>query len=171
MWSTKKLGSFAALVACLVLFSSTARTEEVAQGSVRPNLDAQFEDAAHRVVRVAVLTQNTPADFVHAHSYGWGGDDLTPPRWIVGGIKITRGKEQLYVPLSAYADLGEPRSLVAEPGKDGSFTLTLKGGDAGGSYSARLEFNNGELASRKVSSGEFPKDAWEETHYTFNHRE
>jgi hypothetical protein len=103
-----------------------------------------------------------------ASSWGWGAEN-TCPQSVIGALEIKVRGKAVYVPLSAFADLGNPRTVRIEPreGKD-RFAVILKGGDAATSYSAILVFQGNLLSERIVRSNEFPNDSWERTIYKFN---
>ena len=76
------------------------------------------------------------------------------------------GKDQVFIPRSAYVDLGNPRAASIETvGR--RFRLVISGGDAATSYTAMLLFEGGMIRNRKVVNSEFPDSAWEETVYSF----
>ena len=80
-----------------------------------------------------------------------------------------RNGKKILIPLSAYADLGNPTEVYLKKLPSHGFRLILQGGDAAGSYRAILDFKEDEIFHRKVVSGEFPKEVWEETVFSFNH--
>ena len=83
---------------------------------------------------------------------------------IISGMEVSLGNEKLMLPLSAFSDLCDPRSLTIKAIKLG-FEISVKGSDAGGSYVAHLFFKGTHLSRRKVISSESPDNAWEETVY------
>ena len=83
---------------------------------------------------------------------------------------VRSGNESVFIPLSAFADLGNPRDIRIENYGGKSFGIVLTGGDAATSYTAKLEFVNNLLAERTVRHGEFPEEAWEKTQYKFNYK-
>jgi hypothetical protein len=87
----------------------------------------------------------------------------------MGQLDVYLGVNRVFVPISAYSDLGNPRSSTIETADKG-FQIVVRGGDAATSYKATLVFEGGLLRSRKVVNGEFPDEAWEETIYSFNVR-
>ena len=120
------------------------------------------------VVTATVEAIEPPNDYVYNKAYLWGGDEASPPKTIIKAITVVRNGVVVFIPLSAYA-LGDPRRISLSKRPARGFRLTISGSDAGGSYIATLDFKRNEIARRKVVSGEFPKDAWEETTYAFNH--
>jgi hypothetical protein len=84
-------------------------------------------------------------------------------------LEVKVGGKPIFVPLSAFADLGNPRKVRIESRKEkGRFAVILTGGDAATSYSATLEFRDNLLSERLVRHGEFPDQSWEKTLYKFN---
>jgi hypothetical protein len=84
---------------------------------------------------------------------------------------VSSAGEKLYVPMSAFIDLGNPKSVrIDMSGSVGSssFMVTILGGDAGSAYEAKLAFSTGWLRERVVRHLEFPEAAWERTEFHFN---
>lgn len=106
--------------------------------------------------------------YPYTNSYMWGGDEKNAPKRIIKKIRVEVNKENIFIPLSSYADLGDPKKFVLEKTSGDKFRLTISGGDAAGSYTAVFDFKKREILRRKVSSGEFPKNVWEETKFSFN---
>lgn len=127
-----------------------------------------MRDMGGDLVVVTLLATPLPKNYVYQTAFMWGGDEFEPPRRIIRTIILTRNSQNLYVPLSAYADLGDPTHITLDRFHKHGFRLTIIGGDAAGSYRAYLNFKGDEIISKKVVSGEFPNEAWEETNYSFN---
>lgn len=121
------------------------------------------------VVSVSVETIVPPNDYTYSKAYMWGSDETSPPKKIIKAITVLRSGQTFFIPLSTYADLANPRNFLLEKLPAQGFRLTINGGDAAGSYSAMLDFKKDEISRRKVVSGEFPKEVWEETIFSFNH--
>ncbi|TFZ05533.1 hypothetical protein EZ313_02340 [Ramlibacter henchirensis] len=115
--------------------------------------------------RVTVLKD--PPCLFDRTAYGWGVEN-TCSKESIGGIMVEQGGKRQIVPLSAFADLAEPRTIRLIGKTPRSFILQISGGDAATSYRANLRFENGALKTRRVESGEFPADANETTKYRFN---
>ena len=120
-------------------------------------------------VSVSVTTVGTPKNYVYEKAFMWGGDEGISPKRIIETINVVKNKQRFFIPLSAYADLGNPMHISLEALSAHRFRLVIVGGDAAGAYKASLEFKNYEISRRKVVSGEFPKEVWEETRFSFNH--
>jgi len=60
-----------------------------------------------------------------------GGDIGRLPQSVVSAIQIQKGKETIFVPLSAYGDLGDVKSVSFNPMARG-FRVSLHGGKYGG---------------------------------------
>lgn len=118
-------------------------------------------------IEATILASRPASDFLFRKRYIWGGDESEPPALLIEAIEITVAGEEVFVPLSAFADLGSPKmASIAVSGS--GFELRIVGGDAGGAYDAILSFDGPWLIRRRVSSRSFPDDAWEETNYAFN---
>jgi len=100
-------------------------------------------------------------------AYGWGAENSCPKE-VVSAVVVEQGSIRQIVPLSAFADLGAPSSIQLTGKDPKSFALLIVGGDASTSYKAYLRFNGVGLVSRRVESGEFPKESNETTIYKYN---
>lgn len=126
-----------------------------------------FEEFGHMRVRVSVVNLEESQPCKAAASWRWGAENRCP-KTLISAFEVKADDKSIFVPISAFADLGNPRTVRIEPGKDkGNFAVVIVGGDAATSYSARLEFKNNFLAKRLVKHGEFPEESWEETIYKF----
>ena len=79
-------------------------------------------------------------------------------------IRLQIGGNDVFIPRSAYADLGDISTAQLTTHAD-QVTLTIRGGDASESYIAELIFNKDRLLERKLYSGEDPNDPLEISHY------
>jgi hypothetical protein len=98
-------------------------------------------------------------------NWRWGAEGNCPKRAIAGLEALVDGQE-IFVPRSAFADLGSPRTVSVTPTRSG-FELNIDGGDAGASYTAILEFRGCLLRSRRVEGKSFADSAWEKTRFSF----
>lgn len=64
-----------------------------------------------------------------------------------------------------YCDLAEVSTIRFYRNQHGEVVLVINGGDAHDSYNAYLVFRGGDLVRRRVESGEFPQNFYEETRY------
>jgi len=141
------------------------------------SLDATFVEGiakAHltlnsELVDVSVNTIALPSNYAYRNAYTWGGDETSPPKRMISAITILKDGHIIYVPLSAFVDLGDPTRISLQKLPMSGFRLSIRGGDAAGSYSATLDFRKDEILRRRVESGEFPKEVWESTTFSFNH--
>lgn len=120
-----------------------------------------------RQVTATVITTPLPKDYLYRRRTMWGGDRGESARRIITRIGVRVGKAPQYLPLSAYADLGDPTRVYLQPLPKAHFRLVIHGSDAGGAYTAYFYFRQGNLVHRKVVSGEFPSEVWEDTRYGF----
>lgn len=79
-------------------------------------------------------------------------------------IRLQVGGNDVFIPRSAYADLGDISTAQLTTHAD-LVTLTIHGGDASESYIAELIFNKQRLLERKIYSGEDPNDPLEISHF------
>ena len=120
-------------------------------------------------IRVAVWLTKIGNTFPYKNPLLWGGDVGELPQQVVSSIEVYEGDEMIFVPLSAYGDLGDLKLASLDPTARG-FTLNLHGGETATSYDAKLSFEGGYLVSRAVALREFPQQAREQTHYSFPKR-
>jgi hypothetical protein len=117
-------------------------------------------------VNIKITKVPIPKNYPYLETFMWGGDELEMPRSVISKVIVNIGKKRVYIPLSAYSDLGDPRKIKFLKTKDG-FMLIISGSDAGGSYKATLRFDRHYIKTREVVSSEFPGQVWEETKYSF----
>jgi len=118
------------------------------------------------IVNIVIYKKDIGDKYPYGNSLMWGGDDLHMPDTLVSGMDVRIDNVIVFIPLSAYADLGNPNAVSLNI-KGSAFDIIIKGGDASGSYKATLVFSDGCLRKRKVTGGEFPDKAWEEAVYSF----
>lgn len=94
----------------------------------------------------------------------WGGNASDPVGTAVARLALVSDSTTIWIPLSAFADLGNPRELSLER-KGRGVLLRLRGGETGEAYDARFLVERSVLKSRRVNSAEMP-EAWEETRYS-----
>jgi hypothetical protein len=95
----------------------------------------------------------------------WGAESECPKTALVN-VVIKVGGEEIFVPRSAFADLGTP-SRINLKSSASSVNVIVAGGDAATAYTATLIFSRTELKRRKVFGKEFKQTAWEDTTYSF----
>ena len=121
-------------------------------------------DSQEMVVEFQVSPYTSHFPFRSGWRWGVEGGD---PTTVITGLDIQLDAVQLFIPISVYCDLSNPRSAtLRRVGK--TYEITIAGGDAAGAYRATLKFNGKWIRSKKVAHGEFPDEAWEETTYSFN---
>ena len=94
--------------------------------------------------------------------WGGGGRDTET---VVVGLRIEVGRDSVWIPFTAVAGLANPLDLGVSV-RSGRATVTLEGGDAAVSYMASWVVVRGRLQRRRIESGEFPQDVWEEAVYS-----
>jgi hypothetical protein len=148
-----------AMLGAVVLVQSAAGAE-LRMGEVRIAQSLGKKDSV--VVVVTVASQDTSSVW---SGRMWGGEQSEPTARHVAEIKIAWTDSAVWVPLSAYADLGDPRSIeFVEAAKGISFTV--RGGDTSTYYAAQFFVERGVLKRRRVSLAEFPDEIWQETTYS-----
>ena len=84
------------------------------------------------------------------HKLRYYGADGGEPRFICRSLSIALGNQEIAIPEKAFSDLGDIASISPPfDSENGTWTVTIIGGDAGGSYRVDLIFNNRRLLERK----------------------
>jgi len=141
---------------------SYAISADLVQGIAK--LKGQLTDGT--TVKAELRTIKVTPKYPYKHAFMWGGDETAVPKTVITAIDVRIGSEKIFVPLSAYSDLGDPHQTSLENMEHG-FKLIITGGDAAVSYKAVLVFDKENIQRRKVTHGEFPDEVWEETVYSF----
>lgn len=94
----------------------------------------------------------------------WGSDEGSPTTRHVIDLRIVWADSVVWVPLSAYADLGQPQSLEFGKAAKG-VCFIVRGGETATGYEASFFVDKGVLVRRRVHDGEF-HEFFEETHYS-----
>jgi len=128
--------------------------------------ELSFKDASGEAIVVTIKQSKLDGSYFYRNALLWGGDVGAPPQSAVSDFQVRRGKQAMFVPLSAYGDLGDVMSmsfgLIAR-----GFRVSLHGGNTAASYDATLFFERGVLVRREVRLRELPDERWEKTLYGF----
>lgn len=114
---------------------------------------------------VAIRAMVGPLNLSKCEGWRWGAEAECPKSALLD-IAVNVDGDDVFVPRSAYADLGEP-AIINLRGNKNSFYLDVKGGDAALAYVAVLHFSRGYIVGRKVFANEFKESAWETASYSF----
>lgn len=114
---------------------------------------------------VVVRAQVSPLSLDHCEGWRWGAENECP-RLALVKLAVYVGKEKVFLPRSAFADLGLPARIDLKTGPS-LLDVVISGGDAATAYTAILKFSRTELKRRKVFGNEFKQTAWEDTSYSF----
>lgn len=128
-----------------------------------------FNDVSGGPITVTVTQLKLDSSYPYRNALLWGGDIGRLPQSVVSAIQIQKGKETIFVPLSACGDLGDVKSVSFNPIARG-FRVSLHGGNTAASYDATLFFEGGVLRRRDVRVRELPDERWEKTIYAFPRR-
>jgi hypothetical protein len=162
-----------ALAVCMVWLLLPGITSAVERNHARTNAILSGTVTVSKRLptgEVQVRLTTASADMCLALEGGimWGSESgETPPPTLIKSIFVRQSGHKFLVPLSAYADLRDPRIVTIAATAEG-FDVTITGGDAGEAYDAVLSFGKRFIVHRRVLSREFPDQAWEETTYSFN---
>ena len=148
------------LVAGSLMLGQAALAETLVVGPSRIAQPIAGRDSIEVIVDVTL--QDRSAEWADRM---WGTDEGFRLTRHVGTLTIRWAKSEVFVPLSAYADLGQPESVeFVRVGKGASFVI--RGGETSTGYSAQFFVEKGILVRRRVSLGEFKDEVWEETRYS-----
>jgi hypothetical protein len=153
------------LVLASFAVGADAEPAELGRGATR--LTGRTPDG-HAIIASVRTTGYTPT-WPHSSGFRWGAERTTTIRSMVTSIGVQVGHDEVFLPLSAYADLANPREAFLETAEN-EYRLIIVGGEASTSYRAALVFEGRYIKRRKVSHGAFPESAWEETVYSFTTR-
>lgn len=117
-------------------------------------------------VRVTLWVTKLTNTFPYKNALFWGGDVGVLPKNFLSEIQVRSHSQTIFVPFSAYSDLGAVHRAFLRRTADG-FALYLYGGETGTAYSAELIFAGGFMQSRTVFLNEFPQETREVTKYSF----
>jgi hypothetical protein len=133
------------------------------------NDSAELNSTMSNGKQINVLAKKValPIDFPYKKAFMWGGDEIKMPSSVLVEMNLKIEDEKIYIPFSAFSDLGNPKQIFIEINKD-EFTIVINGGDASTSYKAILFFKSNCIYRRKVILSEFSNQVWEETNYSFN---
>ncbi|MEQ1832027.1 MAG: hypothetical protein ABL977_03145 [Candidatus Eisenbacteria bacterium] len=96
----------------------------------------------------------------------WGGDEERDLTRHVRDLRVRWAGREVSIPLSAFADLGQPDSMTIAVLGSQSAVVLIKGGEESTGYVARLLLERGVLKRRRVSLRGFEREFWEETRYS-----
>ncbi len=166
------------LLLCLLALwiATTARADTLREGENILTLSPQAEPFVSVTLWVGPPSAQACDDWV------WGVPPGTCPAQAVRALLVTRAGSEILTRLSAWQDLGNPRSAhVRWQGRGRPFELVLHGGEGDTAWEAVLGFSgtgsgeypditlptglNGRLVSRRVRFVRAPERGWEETRY------
>jgi hypothetical protein len=114
---------------------------------------------------IAVVTSVTLSkQDSHPHAY-FGFDEATPST-VISDIELKVAGREIYLPLSTYGDLADPRSACIDTIGAG-YRLTISGGSASTAYESALEFDRAVVRRRHTALTEFADERWETIVYSF----
>jgi hypothetical protein len=160
--------SVAIVVGLLAIMSRYSSGEDFVEGIAR--LSGQLADGTP--VKIEVRTMKLNAQFPYKDASMWGSaavdeSKVVMPKTAIRAIDVRVGDDKLFVPLSAYCDLGDPSQISFEKAECG-FKLILMGGRYTPSgYKAELLFDSEHIQRRKVALRVFPDDVWDLTVYSY----
>jgi hypothetical protein len=163
------LGRFLRVLSVLFLptLVSTAFAGDVLQAvNAAGTTEFSFKDVSGAPITVTVTQLRVDSSYPYHNALLWGGDIGELPQSVVSEVRVLKGGKTIFVPMSAYGDLGDVKSLSFDSIKRG-FRVSLHGGNTAASYDATLFFEGGVLTRREVRVRELPDERWEKTTYSF----
>jgi hypothetical protein len=148
----------------LVFLLCLAALQSCATADAQRRLSAQADKPGVGVIVAEVTSERYRANT--GTRVVWWGTDSTSPNEVVSDLRVTVAGEEVAIPFSAFSDLAEPRVIRVADTATG-FSLEIEGSDAAGAYHATLQFVGNKIARRRVASGEFPDERWDEFVYSF----
>lgn len=133
------------------------------------NTELKLDRLAGRSLTVIISQAKIGDSYPYKDALLWGGDVGELPRTVMTAIRIDYGGEAVFVPISAFGDLGDIQRASLTVVRKG-FILHLHGGNTAASYDATLRFDHGFITSRTVRLREFPDQTWEKTTFSFPRR-
>src|SRR5262249_39276046 len=137
----------------LALLIGTACICRIAHSAELTVGEARIAQATSKVDSVVVIVdvrlQDASAPWA---ARMWGSDEDSGGARAtrhVGNLRIRWAGSSVYVPLSAYSDLGNPESVEFVRGQRGA-TFVIHGGDTSTGYSALFFLDRGVLKRRRV---------------------
>jgi len=156
-----------AAMVCMFLLPVSVYGTEIIDGA------AEIKDAWTKEVLldVSVKTIRLPVDYPYRYSMMWGVEQTGEgvyglPETIVQSMDVRVNDEDIYIPLSAYGDLGNAREVTVERTING-FNVIITGGEGDLSYRAVLKFDFVNILRRVIKRGEYPFADRQETVYSF----
>jgi hypothetical protein len=162
-----KVGPVFVLLICLELLTVASHGAETAQ-AISPDgrTELTLAKSSNALVRVSITQIKVGDSFSYKNALLWGGDVDRLPEFVLSSVVIQEGNETIFVPLSAYSDLGDVKLASLNASSNG-FILNLHGGNTASGYDVILMFSRGYLVSRTVRLREFPEERLEKTTYSF----
>jgi hypothetical protein len=156
----------------MVLLLIGKTTVVTAAGTLSPiksegNTELTYKTPSGNIVQIEISQAKLdPFSLLYKGALLWGGDVDELPQTVLTSIHITQNRKAVFVPLSAYSDMGDVKFASIEPTK-GGFALHVHGGGTATGYDATFSFSRGFLKTRTVRNREFPDETWEKTQYSF----
>ena len=98
---------------------------------------------------------------------GWWGSEFRAPHMKPITLEVTFKGQSIPMPISSYRDLGDARLLEMTIAGD-VLEISIRGSDAGGSYTALIKVRDGLVRERIVRHNGFPQDRFDITTFTYN---
>jgi hypothetical protein len=165
--SSVALGRCALLSLFVGLVTTVVGATETLSGiKSEGSTELTYKAPSGKLVLVEIRQTKLDLSYPYKDALLWGGDVGEPTQTVLSSIQISQNKKTVFVPLSAYSDLGDVKFASLVPTNDG-FALHLHGGNTATEYDVTLSFSQGYLKTRTVRNRELPDERWEKTSYSF----
>jgi hypothetical protein len=142
---------------------ATSRTSSVGCPKARPLTSTlKMNDGKTFSVEAKIFDLNLCAKVLHGDF--WGATDIQPKTFI-GQMSMRMGTDDIEVPLSAFADLGDPSEISSKMDKAG-ILVELQGSGVS-KWIADIWIRDGAIVRRRVWNADFPNDAFQTTEYHY----
>jgi hypothetical protein len=157
----------AILPLCILLVFKTYGSDSTVYFRELSEIELKYESITPIVARIKVTDFSA---FPYRETSLWGGyikgSQQTVPKNFISSMQIWVGKNELHIPVSAFSDLGDPKTVKLIRNSKKSFEIKISGSETGEAYEAVFFFHGLHLKTRKVRHAEIP-EAWQETIYSF----
>jgi hypothetical protein len=154
------------LLAVAIVTTAADAAETLTAIKAEGNTELAFKSRSGNNLLVEMWQARFNPSFPYKGALFWGGDIDQLPGTFLSSIQIVQNKKSVFIPLSAYSDLGDVKFASLEASQDG-FILHLHGGNTATEYDAEINFQHGYLRTRSVALRELPDERREMTSYSF----
>jgi len=116
-------------------------------------------------VKIELKKEKISQNYPYKNAVIWGTIKGMPTD-LIAEITIIEDHKNIFIPLSAYSDLGNLNNASLKIAGN-AYHVIIEGGDAGGGYKAIISIEKGKIKQRQVDDLEFEGVIGEKTTYSF----